>query len=368
MTSRVLENFEAAVALREPEQVPVCIWSVALWYLVQNGINVRDYYQGLDLKLNTQVACQDEYPETIMLPGIWPDFGVAAEPSAFGCEVVWKEGEAPNARPALTTARQILSMKPVNVLSAGLFPKILETYAYFFRHLDKRYIEDYGYLKGMVFFLGPLETAALVRGYTDFLLDLIENPKMVHMLLKIITDTLLEWFNYLETNVIGPMKRLIMADHFPTMISADHFEEFVFPYYKQIFDAYPNALKLYHNEGQITRILQHIPKFGTDVFHFGTEAMKTKELIGDKVCLLGNLDPVRIMQNGTAQTVTDEALKVLEAAAPGGGFILCAAGAYGVGTPRENIRALLESVNLFHKKKTPKLAPPADGNDPNGSS
>jgi uroporphyrinogen decarboxylase len=367
MASRVLENFDAAVAMKEPEQVPVCIWSVAVWYLVQNGINVKDYYQGLDLKLNAQVACQDEYPEAIMLPGIWPDFGVAAEPSAFGCKVVWKEGEAPNARPAITEARQILSMKPVNVQSAGLFPKVLETYDYFFRHLDKQYIEDYGYLDGMVFFLGPLETAALVRGYVEFLTDLIENPKMVHTLLNIVTDTLLEWFDYLEANVIGPMKRLIMADHFPTQISAAHFEEFVFPYYKRIFDAYPNALKLYHNEGEITRILQHIPKFGTDVFHFGTDAGKTKDVIGDKVCLLGNLDPVRVMQDGSAETVTAEALKVLEAAAPGGGFILCAAGAYGVDTPRENIRALLESVKRYHRngKSNPTL--PAVGGASHGS-
>ena len=367
MASRVLENFGAAVSLKETQQIPVCIWSVAVWYLVQNGISVKDYYQGLDLKLKTQVACQDEYPETIMLPGIWPDFGVAAEPSAFGCEVIWKEGEAPNARPAITEARQILSMKPVNVHSAGLFPKVLETYEYFFRHLDKRYIEDFGYLDGMVFFLGPVETAALVRGYVEFLMDLIVNPKMVHTLLNIVTETLLEWFNYLETTVIGPMKRLIMADHFPTQVSAAHFEEFVFPYYKRIFDAYPDALKLYHNEGEITRILQHIPKFGTDVFHFGTDALKTKEVIGDKVCLLGNLDPVRVMQNGTAETVTAEALKVLEAAAPGGGLILCAAGAYGVDTPRENIRALIESVKLYQEKKKSKPALHGDGGDSHGS-
>jgi uroporphyrinogen decarboxylase len=141
----------------------------------------------------------------------------------------------------------------------------------------------------------------------------------------------------------------------------------VFPYYTRIFDAYPNALKLYHNEGEITRILQHIPKFGTDVFHFGTDAKKTKEVIGDKVCLLGNLDPVRVMQNGTAETVTAEALEVLEAAAPGGGLILCAAGAYGVDTPRENIRALLESVKLYHKKRKSKPTLPVDGGDSHGS-
>ena len=66
---------------------------VALWYTLKVGITARDYYQGLELKLDTQIKLQDEFPDFLLLPGIWPDFGVVAEPSAFGCEVIWEENQ-----------------------------------------------------------------------------------------------------------------------------------------------------------------------------------------------------------------------------------------------------------------------------------
>jgi uroporphyrinogen decarboxylase len=342
--SRVLNNFSRAVSLEEPEEVPTVIWSVALWYPRRLGIKMRDYYQGMDLKLDTQVKLQNQYPETMLLPGIWPDFGVAAEPSAFGCPVLWAEDEAPAARPAITNMKQVLSMKPIDVKTAGLLPRVLETHEFFLKHIDRGYIEAYGYLDGSVFFLGPLETAALIRGYGDFLMELIDNPKLVHKLLDLVTQTLLEWLSYLETR-IGTLKRLLLCDHFPGQISPNHFEEYFFPYVKRIFDEYPNAIKLYHNEGPLEHMLQRIADLGPQIFHFGTDAEKTKEAIGDRVCLMGNLDPVRVMQNGTPESVRKEALEVLRVAAPGGGFILTSAGAFGVNTPEENVEAMLNAAS-----------------------
>jgi len=346
---KVLGNFLTTVSLKEPEEVPVVIWGLALWYTKRLGIRARDYYQGLEIKLDTQIKLQDEFPDALALPGIWPDFGVVAEASAFGCPLVWKEDQAPVARPAITTMSQVLTMKPVNVKTDGLLPRVLETYEFYFRHLDARYIEEYGHLDGSVFFLGPLETAALVRGYCEFLIELIDNPKLVHKLLDIVTDTLLEWLEYLETR-IGKIKRLMLADHFPTQISPEHYEEYFFPYVKRIFDHYPNSIKLYHNEGSVERILSRIADLGCSIFHFGTDVKKTKEAIGDRVCLMGNLDPVRDMQNGTPESVREKALKVLEAGAPGGGFILSAAGVFGADTPDENVRAMLDSVRAFKRR------------------
>lgn len=346
MHNKVLKNFSDAVSLKVPEQVPSVIWGVALWYTKVLGIKPRDYYQGFELKLNTQIKLQDQYPDAMLLPGIWPDFGVVAEPSAFGCPVVWKEDQAPVALPIITDINQVLNMKPVNVKEAGLLPKVVETYEYYFKHLDKSYIDNYGYVDGSVFFLGPLETAALIRGYCEFLLDLYDNPVLVHKLLDIVTTTLLEWLKYLETK-IGKIKRLLIADHFPTQISSEHFEEYFFPYIKRIFDEFPNAEKLYHNEGSVAHIINRIPDMGTTIFHFGTDAKTTKEAIGDKVCLLGNLDPVRVMQNMTPLQIKLESEKVLKAAAPGGGFILCAAGAYGVDTSHENVRAMIDAAKNF---------------------
>jgi uroporphyrinogen decarboxylase len=348
MPNRVTENFTTAAGLGRPPEVPAVIWGVALWYTKKLGIKARDYYQGLDLKLQVQIKLQEQFPEALLLPGIWPDFGVAAEASAFGCPVIWEEDQAPTARPAITDMRQVLGLKNIDMKSSGLMPELLKTHEYFLKHTPRAYIEDYGYLDGSVFFLGPLETAALVRGYVEFLMELVDNPKLVHVLLKIITEKQIEWLRYLETR-IGKLKRIFLADHFPTQISAEHFEEFFFPYIKQIFDAFPGAVNLYHNEGRVAHIINRIPDLGCNIFHFGTDAGETKKALGGKVCLMGNLDPVRLMQFGTEKDVAEECRRVLSAGAAGGGFILCAAGGFGVDTPDENVYAMLRSVKEYRQ-------------------
>lgn len=108
-------------------------------------------------------------------------------------------------------------------------------YEYMMKNIDRKLVEDYGYVEGSVFFLGPLEVAAAIRGYCGFLTDLYDEPEMVHKLLEFVTDTLLEWLHYVETK-IGKLQRVIMADHFPCQVSPQMFEEFCFPYFKKIFE------------------------------------------------------------------------------------------------------------------------------------
>jgi uroporphyrinogen decarboxylase len=175
---------------------------------------------------------------------------------------------------------------------------------------------------------------------------LIDRPDLVHKLLDIVTEKQIEWLTYLEKR-IGKLKRIFLADHFPTQISADHFEEFFFPYINRIFKEFPYAINLWHNEGQVKHIVHRIPDLGCRVFHFGTDVAFTKQLIGDKVCLMGNLDPVRLMQFETSEHVYKECIRVLAAGAPNGGFILCAAGGFGVDTPDDNVQAMLRSVKDY---------------------
>jgi uroporphyrinogen decarboxylase len=344
--NNVVRDFLTAASLKEPETVPAVIWGVALWYTKKLGIKARDYYQSLELKLEVQIKLQEQFPDALMLPGIWPDFGVAAEASAFGCPIVWDENQAPSARPAITDIRQVLKFKNIDMKTSGLLPDVLKTHEYFLDKIPKHFIDDYGYLDGSVFLLGPLETAALIRGYVDFLLDLLDQPVLVHSLLRIITDKQIEWLQYLETR-IGKLKRLFLADHFPTQISPEHFEEFFLPYIKKIFEAFPYAITLWHNEGEVSHIIDRVPELKCNIFHFGTDAAETKKVLGGKVCLMGNIDPVMHMQSSSAQQVHDECLRVLTQAAPGGGFILCAAGGYGVDTLDENVYSMLNSVKEY---------------------
>lgn len=76
------------------------------------------------------------------------------------------------------------------------------------KNVEERFILDYGQLEGTINITGPLETAALIRGYSDFLIDLIRNPKHVHQLLRKVNDTLLSWIKFFEKFQGTPLSRL----------------------------------------------------------------------------------------------------------------------------------------------------------------
>ena len=52
---------------------------------------LRDYYQNVEIKLRSQLFPLDRFDECLIIPGVWPDYGVALEASAFGSPVHWSE-------------------------------------------------------------------------------------------------------------------------------------------------------------------------------------------------------------------------------------------------------------------------------------
>ena len=72
-----------------------------------------------------------------------------------------------------------------------------------------------------------------------------------------------------------------------------------------------------------------------------------KKITGSEVALMGNVDVIGVLLEGTPELVTSETDKCLKAGAPGGGFIL--SGSCGVprDVPVENIRAMTEACHRF---------------------
>ena len=72
-----------------------------------------------------------------------------------------------------------------------------------------------------------------------------------------------------------------------------------------------------------------------------------KQRVGDRMCLMGNVNPLEIAVRGTPDEVKAATLDVLEGA-NGEGIILSVGGGVSPGMPRENILALLEALDEFN--------------------
>ena len=74
-----------------------------------------------------------------------------------------------------------------------------------------------------------------------------------------------------------------------------------------------------------------------------------KQQHGGSIALMGNLDPVSVMQRGSVEQVAAVARDCIDVAAEGGGFVLSTGDQCPVDTPDENIRELVRVARTYGK-------------------
>lgn len=112
-------------------------------------------------------------------------------------------------------------------------------------------------------------------------------------------------------------------------LSPDMFREFVQPYlYKIVQETRrAGAYTIKHTDGNIMPILDQLVECGPHALHSidpmaGVDIKEVKALVGDKVCLCGNVH-CAALQTGTDEDVIRSAEYCLTYAKPGGGYIFC---------------------------------------------
>ena len=79
----------------------------------------------------------------------------------------------------------------------------------------------------------------------------------------------------------------------------------------------------------------------------GVDMAAVVEAVGDRICLVGNVDPIGVIQNGTPAQVRAETRRVIEAGKRGMGYLFNSGEMIPRMTPEENIRAMVETAREF---------------------
>lgn len=131
-------------------------------------------------------------------------------------------------------------------------------------------------------------------------------------------------------------------------LSPKMFEEFVQPYlYKIIRETRrAGAYTIKHTDGNIMPILDQLVACEPHALHSldpmaGVDIKEVKELVGDKVCLAGNVN-CALMQTGTEEEVIESAKYCLTHGKPGGGYIFCTSNVPFKGLPVERYKLILD--------------------------
>jgi uroporphyrinogen decarboxylase len=201
-----------------------------------------------------------------------------------------------------------------------------------------------------------------VRGTTHFMIDIVEDPKGAHRLIDLCTRVIIDWLKAQHKVMGDTVESIFILDDIVGFINEEHYMEFAHPYLKRICDAFPaDWIKVYHNDAEVDACLDHLPDAGFHVLNWGKQKhiSEVKRRVGDRMVLMGNVNPLEIAVRGTPDEVKDETLEVLEAAG-GEGIILSLGGGVSPGMPRENILAMLEALDEFNTRRAAAAAVAGD--------
>jgi uroporphyrinogen decarboxylase len=145
----------------------------------------------------------------------------------------------------------------------------------------------------------------------------------------------------------------IAQTHAP-LISPRLFCEFVNPYNRKIVErAKALGLKVVrHSDGNLWQLLDILLDTGYDGLnplepHASMDLKRVKQYCGDRICLLGNIDCLELLPDGTPEQVDAAVRQAIEDAGAGGGLIICSSNSLHPGVNPENCIAMFEATRKY---------------------
>jgi uroporphyrinogen decarboxylase len=346
------ERFKQAARLEEPDQVPVALIVDSPWLPGYANIHTVDFFLYPDRWYEIHRALLDRYPDAVWIPGFWVEYGMAAEPSAFGARIHFHSDRPPSIEPVVTSPAHWAEAPLPDVQEDGFMPLVLRLYKY----VEER-LQAEGLGLKMVAARGPMVTAGWVMGVTDLMTGIITHPKEISKFLNTITTTIIRWLHAQLATAKAP-EGIMVLDDIVGMVSEEHYHEFVEPHLRRIFDEFEGLIKIYHNDTPCPHLFPALAEANFDVFNFTHEVdiAKAKAMMGHRVAMMGNVPPLSVGVRGSPEMVKQYAKDCLDKAADGGGLILSVGGGVSPGMPAENVDALLEAARAWVKPSPEELA------------
>jgi uroporphyrinogen decarboxylase len=202
------------------------------------------------------------------------------------------------------------------------------------------------------------EAAWYLRGYENFLTDLMVNQDFAHALLDKI-------YGFQETTgaklaALG-VDILWLGDDFGTqnslIVSPEVWREFFKPRYARLIESFRRIkadVKIaYHSDGNIDSLLPEYIEIGVDILNAvqpkSMDPAHLKRRFGNNLSFWGTLDIQETLPFGTPKDVEAEVKLRIETVGPNGGLILGPSHNIQPDVPLENVLAMYEAMRRYGK-------------------
>jgi uroporphyrinogen decarboxylase len=342
-----LERIGTTLQHKEPDRVPaaplVCGASRRVY-----GVTYAEWAQDGELAAKCMLQAQ----ELIGFDGMLTLVDLSVEAADFGQEMVYPVEDTPHPNynnPFIKTPDDYLKIEQVDPTKS---PRMKEMLRYCDILMNER--GDSVGVMGFVYF--PLGILSMMRGAELLFRDCMKNREMVHKGMEIITEVLVDYIRAMaKTGVHAIVFDTLFASQ--CIMSKNLWRETEFPHAKRLAEVCQECEVpiIVHNCGNGIYFDIQIEAMNPVAFSFAytpddcEDMVECKEKYGDKVTLIGYVNPAQYMFLGTQEDVRRECKRQIDELAKGGGFILSTGCEFPPNGSLLNAIAMMEAAELYGK-------------------
>jgi uroporphyrinogen decarboxylase len=335
-----IERRQAIAAGKPFDRIPfvLCLGETASHLI---GTTISKYHHSAQLMAEAEIVAYRMFGQDGV--GFGPGCQGLAE--ALGTKLEYPENHTSYVKePAIKDWSDLEHLEPADPKKAGKMPLHIETLKILKDKLGKE-------VPVGTIICGAFSIAAYMRGTDNLLRDLYKNPEKVHRLMELITDSALLYID----EVIDLGCNISLGDPVASgsLINAAHFREFAKPYLTQLADRVRERTgfgPMLHICGDTKRIWRDMVETGAATLSLDNviDLGEAKNQVGNEVCLMGNVDPVSVVANGTQEEIRNAVRHCLiQACDSPKGYILAPGCQIPLGTPTENIQCFANAARTL---------------------
>ncbi len=201
----------------------------------------------------------------------------------------------------------------------------------------------------------------MLRGYEQFMMDLLADKPMAHAILRRLTDAYMARAEAYLARVGELVQVVLVNDDLGTqngpMMSLDCYREMIWPYQRELFGfikGRTDAALLFHSCGAVSEFIPLLIEAGVDAINpvqvsaAGMDTAELKRHFGDRITFWGGgCDTQQVLRQGTPKQIEAEVKRRIADLSPGGRFVFTQVHNIQPDVPPENVMAMLAAFAKY---------------------
>lgn len=267
---------------------------------------------------------------------------LTVEAEAFGAKVVFPEDEVPSVTEPLVSDKESIDNLQIPSLENGRIGEYLKA-----NRITAQNITDKPVFAGCI---GPFSLAGRLFGLSEMMIEMYVAPENITTLLEKCTKFLIDYCKAIkQTGVNG----VVMAEPAAGLVSNDDCLQYSTHYVRQVVETVQdeNFIVILHNCGNTGHCTDAMVQSGAAGLHFGNKINMADALSNcpTNLLVMGNLDPVGLFKQASAQEVYDATKKLLDETKAWKNFVLSTGCDVPPAIPNENIKAFYQALADYNQ-------------------